>query len=116
MNQVVMSSSEPFFSLSCKVLEFFELLAGELQGQPEWKEWFVLPFVKNPETMQTFEAYFNRGWPETLALSLTNLLSTVFQSIRWQLSHKSQATFVRTPHFTLLCLVDVFLFSVADAS
>ncbi|OQR76044.1 WD repeat-containing protein 91-like [Tropilaelaps mercedesae] len=63
-----------------KVTEFFEKMTPEIQGQPEWKEWFVLPFVKAPEENPVFQLYFTRHWQESLMVSLRNLLSVVFQS------------------------------------
>ncbi|XP_070539797.1 WD repeat-containing protein 91-like [Ptychodera flava] len=64
-----------------KVSEFFDKMAAELQMQPEWKEWFVLPFIKNPEQNQTFELYFTKMWQETLTISLQNFFSIIFQSM-----------------------------------
>eukprot|EP00051_Salpingoeca_urceolata_P005646 m.75394 g.75394 ORF g.75394 m.75394 type:complete len:635 (-) comp14479_c0_seq2:212-2116(-) len=64
-----------------KLREFFESLAHELQGNAEWQPWFMLPFIKNPESHATFEIYFQRRWLDTFNFSLHNFLSTVFQSI-----------------------------------
>uniref|UniRef100_A0A4W3IBW7 WD repeat-containing protein 91 n=1 Tax=Callorhinchus milii TaxID=7868 RepID=A0A4W3IBW7_CALMI len=62
-----------------KTQEFFQKLALELQNQPEWKEWFILPFVPNPETNPGFATYFSKQWAETFLVSLHNFLSVLFQ-------------------------------------
>ncbi|XP_020630287.1 WD repeat-containing protein 91-like isoform X2 [Orbicella faveolata] len=61
-----------------KVVEFFEKYTAELQTQTEWREWFAIPFIKNPEQNVTFEMYFQRAWQETFFLSLYNFLITLF--------------------------------------
>ncbi|XP_038071030.1 WD repeat-containing protein 91-like [Patiria miniata] len=66
---------------SDKVSEFFEKMGSEIQNQPEWKEWFALPFLKNPEQSATFELYFSKQWQETLTISLHNFFSIIFQSM-----------------------------------
>lgn len=63
-----------------KLLDFFEKMTPDLQGQPEWKEWFALPFMKNADEHPTFAVYFTRQWQDTMLLSLHNLISVVFQS------------------------------------
>ncbi|PIK55449.1 putative WD repeat-containing protein 91 [Apostichopus japonicus] len=64
-----------------KVSEFFDKMCYEIQTQAEWKEWFSLPFMKNPEQNQTFETYFSKQWQDTLLFSLQNFLSVIFQII-----------------------------------
>ncbi|XP_074643706.1 WD repeat-containing protein 91-like [Tubulanus polymorphus] len=64
-----------------KVNEFFEKMAPEIQNQSEWKEWFALPFIKNPEDNATFAMYFTKQWQDTFLLSLHNFLSVVYQSM-----------------------------------
>ncbi|XP_033109772.1 WD repeat-containing protein 91-like [Anneissia japonica] len=64
-----------------RVLEFFDKLSNELQNAIEWKEWFILPFLRNPEQQPTFELYFTKQWQETLTISLQNFLSVIFQSM-----------------------------------
>lgn len=61
-----------------KVVEFFEKYTAELQTQIEWREWFAIPFIKNPDQNMTFEMYFQRAWQETFFLSLHNFLITLF--------------------------------------
>ncbi|XP_041476366.1 WD repeat-containing protein 91-like [Lytechinus variegatus] len=64
-----------------KVTEFFEKLIPEIQSQTEWKEWFVLPYLRNPEQSPSFSLYFSKQWEETLKISLHNFLSIIFQSM-----------------------------------
>ncbi|XP_028391041.1 WD repeat-containing protein 91-like [Dendronephthya gigantea] len=64
-----------------KVTDFFEKMASELQNQADWKEWFVLPFLKNPEQNPSLEMYFSPLWQETFPLSLHNFLNAIFQSM-----------------------------------
>ena len=66
-----------------KVSEFFDKLAPFLQTQPEWKDWFCLPFIKNPVDNPTFSIYFNQKWIDTFAVSLQNFISIVFQSVQF---------------------------------
>ncbi|XP_066489856.1 WD repeat-containing protein 91 [Tiliqua scincoides] len=62
-----------------KTQEFFLKQASELQNQAEWKEWFVLPFIPNPDSNPTFATYFSRQWADTFIVSLHNFLSVLFQ-------------------------------------
>uniref|UniRef100_A0A8D0CDF0 WD repeat-containing protein 91 n=1 Tax=Salvator merianae TaxID=96440 RepID=A0A8D0CDF0_SALMN len=62
-----------------KTQEFFLRQASELQNQAEWKDWFVLPFIPNPEANPTFATYFSRPWADTFIVSLHNFLSVLFQ-------------------------------------
>eukprot|EP00041_Stephanoeca_diplocostata_P010167 m.161627 g.161627 ORF g.161627 m.161627 type:complete len:680 (-) comp18051_c0_seq1:209-2248(-) len=64
-----------------RVNEFFDRMTHELRAYPEWRDWFILPFVKNPETHPTFETFFTRAWLETFTLSLHNFLNTVFHNL-----------------------------------
>ncbi|XP_031557069.1 WD repeat-containing protein 91-like [Actinia tenebrosa] len=64
-----------------KVVEFFEKYTIELQPQSEWREWFAIPFIKNPEQNSTFEMYFQKSWQETFYLSLHNFLITLFHHL-----------------------------------
>ncbi|ESO82720.1 hypothetical protein LOTGIDRAFT_177643 [Lottia gigantea] len=59
-----------------KIVEFFDkmILLADLQNQPEFREWFAFPFIKNPEENPTFMMYFNKQWQDTLMLSLHNFL------------------------------------------
>src|SRR5437868_6405726 len=63
-----------------KINEFFERLTKILQQQSnEWsKEWFILPFIQNPEENIFFQIYFSKQWNELFWISLQNFLSTAF--------------------------------------
>eukprot|EP00047_Mylnosiga_fluctuans_P008270 m.257955 g.257955 ORF g.257955 m.257955 type:complete len:629 (-) comp21204_c0_seq1:118-2004(-) len=63
-----------------KVKHFFELLAGEAQS-PEWQEWWILPFIKNPETHPNFESFFLKSWLDSLSISLFNFLSSALNTV-----------------------------------
>ncbi len=64
-----------------KLKEFFDKMSSELQGQSDWKEWFALPFLPNPETNPSFANFFARHWQDTLLLSLHNFLAIIFASL-----------------------------------
>ena len=77
-----------FYVVSCvqsklqdKVKEFFERMTPDLHGQTEWKDWFALPYIKDPADNPAFALYFSRQWQDTLTLSLTNFLSLVFHAL-----------------------------------
>jgi hypothetical protein len=62
-----------------KINEFFDRLLKTLQQSNEWtKEWFALPFIKNPEENLTFQIYFSKQWNELFWISLQNFLSMAF--------------------------------------
>ncbi|XP_043488246.1 WD repeat-containing protein 91 [Polistes fuscatus] len=62
-----------------RIQEFFSKMAPELQGHSEWKEWFALPFIKNPEDNPIYSVHFSRQWQDTMVVSLHNFLATIFQ-------------------------------------
>ncbi|XP_030764146.1 WD repeat-containing protein 91 [Sitophilus oryzae] len=62
-----------------KVIDFFLKMTPELQNQNDWKDWFVLPYIKNPEENPTFALNFTKQWQDTVLVSLHNFLATVFQ-------------------------------------
>ncbi|XP_071546670.1 WD repeat-containing protein 91 isoform X2 [Panulirus ornatus] len=64
-----------------KLIEFFEKMAPDLQSQSEWREWFILPYLKGVEENPSFAMYFTRQWQDTLLVSLHNFLAVVFQSV-----------------------------------
>ena len=66
-----------------KIREFFDLKASELTqaDQGEWEAWFSIPYLPNPHSHPTFEVFFTQRWKDTLATSLSNFLSTMFQQI-----------------------------------
>ncbi|KAG7477133.1 hypothetical protein MATL_G00090910 [Megalops atlanticus] len=57
-----------------KTQEFFQKQALELQGQVEWRDWFILPFVPVPDQNPVFSPYFTRQWADTFLVSLHNFL------------------------------------------
>jgi len=62
-----------------KINEFFERLTKILQQSNEWtKDWFALPFIKNPEENLIFQIYFSKQWNELFWISLQNFLSKAF--------------------------------------
>ncbi|CAB1319115.1 unnamed protein product [Coregonus sp. 'balchen'] len=63
-----------------KTQEFFQRQAQELQGQSEWRDWFILPFIPAPEQNPVFSPYFSRQWSDTFLVSLHNFLSVLFDS------------------------------------
>jgi hypothetical protein len=66
-----------------KAIELFENYASKLQSQSEWKEWYCLPFLKNPEENLIFSVYFNKNWKDAFIVSLQNFLNIVFQSVNF---------------------------------
>ena len=59
-----------------KITEFFDRLTKVLQQSPEWtKDWFALPFIKNPEENAVFQVYFSKQWNDLFWISLQNCLS-----------------------------------------
>ncbi|KAG8223849.1 hypothetical protein J437_LFUL007870 [Ladona fulva] len=62
-----------------KLTEFFSKMTTELLTQAEWKEWFMLPYIKNPEENPAFTVHFTRQWQDTMLASLHNFLSIIFQ-------------------------------------
>ena len=64
-----------------KLREFFERMTGDLHSQNEWKDWFALPYIKDPADSLTFSLYFSRQWQDTLMMSLSNFLSIIFHGL-----------------------------------
>ncbi|CAG9835627.1 unnamed protein product [Diabrotica balteata] len=62
-----------------KMNDFFLKMTPELQNQNEWKDWFVLPYVKNPEENPTFALHFTKQWQDKVLISLHNFLATIIQ-------------------------------------
>jgi len=78
-----------------KIQEFFDKLAKHLQQSNEWtKEWFALPFIKNPEENPTFQLYFSKQWTDLFWISLQNFLSTAFYQYREKKSFCLNAAFI----------------------
>uniref|UniRef100_A0A671QY17 WD repeat-containing protein 91 n=1 Tax=Sinocyclocheilus anshuiensis TaxID=1608454 RepID=A0A671QY17_9TELE len=72
-----------------KTQEFFLKQVLELQAQPEWRDWFALPFIPAPEQNPSFSPYFSRQWADTFLVSLHNFLSVLFQCIDFGKMHLS---------------------------
>ncbi|KAK9504229.1 hypothetical protein O3M35_010607 [Rhynocoris fuscipes] len=64
-----------------KVIDFFTKMTSEIQGHVEWKDWFTLPYIKNPEEHSTFSVYFTKQWQDTFLVSLHNFLAIIYQVI-----------------------------------
>jgi hypothetical protein len=64
-----------------KAVEFVENYLAKLQAQNEWKEWFCLPFLKNPDDHPFFSVYFSQSWIDALIVSFQNFLNILFQSL-----------------------------------
>jgi WD40 repeat protein len=64
-----------------RALEFFKVCASELATDKHWKAWFVLPYLKSPESDPNFSIFFSKSWVESFTLSLHNFLATIFQSL-----------------------------------
>ncbi|XP_026743956.1 WD repeat-containing protein 91 [Trichoplusia ni] len=62
-----------------RIIDFLSKMLPELQGQNEWRDWFMLPFIQKPEENPSFSLYFTRAWQDSVLVSLHNLLATVFQ-------------------------------------
>lgn len=80
-----------------KVSEFFTKMTPDLQGQAEWKEWFMLPYIKNPEESLSFAVHFTRQWQDTLLVSLHNFLAIIYQAMPLPVlaSYEEEATRIR---------------------
>jgi WD40 repeat protein len=64
-----------------KVTEFFTVLGDSLAQDKNWKSWFALPYMKNPENDIHFRVFFSKTWYEAFTLSLHNFLSVIFQNV-----------------------------------
>ncbi|XP_012695757.1 WD repeat-containing protein 91 [Clupea harengus] len=82
-----------------KTQEFFQKQAVELQGQAEWREWFILPFIPSPEQNPVFAPYFSRQWADTFLVSLHNFLSVLFQCMPLPVLLNFDAEMQRTTSF-----------------
>eukprot|EP00731_Ephydatia_muelleri_P020286 Em0013g13a len=54
-----------------EVKAFFEKNSDSLQYRKEWKDWFALPFTKNPEEHSVFKMYYSKECHTSLQCSLT---------------------------------------------
>ena len=53
-----------FFSSMCinQFSWFIGLSCNNVQAQAEWKDWFSLPYLKDPQESPAFSIYFSRHW------------------------------------------------------
>eukprot|EP00731_Ephydatia_muelleri_P037827 Em0573g5a len=54
-----------------EVKAFFEKNSDSLQYRKEWKDWFALPFTKNPEEHSVFKMYYSKECHTSSLCSLT---------------------------------------------
>uniref|UniRef100_A0A8C7S7A0 ARMC9 CTLH-like domain-containing protein n=1 Tax=Oncorhynchus mykiss TaxID=8022 RepID=A0A8C7S7A0_ONCMY len=62
-----------------KTQELSQHQAQELQGQSEWRDWFILSFITCPRAEPVISPYFSHQWSDTFLVSLHNFLSVLFQ-------------------------------------
>ncbi|KAF2365456.1 LIS1 motif, partial [Trinorchestia longiramus] len=81
-----------------KLHEFFDKMSPELQTSPEWRDWFVLPYLKGAEDNPTFAMYFSRQWQDMLLVSLTNFLAIIFQNLQLPAlaRHDEESEYIRS--------------------
>ncbi|XP_014277435.1 WD repeat-containing protein 91 isoform X1 [Halyomorpha halys] len=80
-----------------KVVEFFNKMTPEIQGHPEWKDWFTLPFIKSPEDHPVFSVHFTKQWQDAFLVSLHNFLAIMYQVMPQPVlaSYEEEATKLR---------------------
>ncbi|OXA61123.1 WD repeat-containing protein 91 [Folsomia candida] len=61
-----------------KLSEFFEKMATELNPYPEWKEWYLIGYIKNPEDHSTASTYSNKNYREAFFVSIRNFLTVIY--------------------------------------
>ncbi|KAH7731358.1 hypothetical protein AAVH_00256 [Aphelenchoides avenae] len=60
---------------------FFSRMANYVRNNPEWKEWYVLPFIPDAEIEEKFRKYFASQWQERLLVSLHNFVSVSLEKV-----------------------------------
>lgn len=68
-----------------KVVEFFDVYGPDLlqsSSQEDWTQWFVIPYVKNPQLDPQFRVFFGKEWSQALHLSVRNFFSEIFNATR----------------------------------
>ena len=65
-----------------------------------------MPFLKNPDSYNTFEMYFNKQWQDTLMLSLHNFLCLVLSNMNILLDKCSQVSLVFFIHIYIQFFID----------
>lgn len=69
-----------------RITEFFSMYSHEILSESgdtiagSLREWFVLPYLDEPEKDAAFTVYFSSKWSDALRLTLTNFLSIVLSS------------------------------------
>jgi hypothetical protein len=69
-----------------KVTEFFAAYSHEILAESgnfipgNFRSWFVLPYIDEPEKDTEFSAYFGQRWSDLLKVTLHNFLSVVLSS------------------------------------
>ncbi|CAL8079459.1 unnamed protein product [Orchesella dallaii] len=61
-----------------KIGEFFEKMYADLNPFPEWKDWFLLSHLKNPEDYPPTASYTNRSYREAFFVSIRNFLNVIY--------------------------------------
>ncbi|VDK47976.1 unnamed protein product [Anisakis simplex] len=64
-----------------KSVEFFERMCEHLRNNPEWNEWFALPYVNDAKDSAPFKKYFTKQWQHCFVVSLNNFLAIAFDSL-----------------------------------
>uniref|UniRef100_A0AC34QH35 LisH domain-containing protein n=1 Tax=Panagrolaimus sp. JU765 TaxID=591449 RepID=A0AC34QH35_9BILA len=64
-----------------KAHEFFSKIVDFTRNDPNWAEWFCLPYLKNPAKEKAFEKYFLPHWQACLIVWLYNFLSIAVQQM-----------------------------------
>ncbi|KAJ5078896.1 hypothetical protein M0811_04619 [Anaeramoeba ignava] len=82
------SSLIKFYIVNCiqnKALKelngFFSLYSDILVEDNEFSTWLALPYIHQPEKDPRFSAFFTKRWIETLKISLSNFLQSLFQKL-----------------------------------
>jgi WD40 repeat protein len=63
------------------IKSFFEKMGGILQDRRDWKEWFTLLYIKNPEQHSTFKIFYSKDWYDAFVVSLYNFFSIMFAGL-----------------------------------
>lgn len=97
-----------------KVYELIENYMVKFQSQFDWREWFALPFVKNPHEHPYFAVYFSQNWIDGLLVSLQNFLNILFQSMQLPrlLNYDESSCYwknKKTPQFVYKTTVRLFI-------
>jgi hypothetical protein len=61
-----------------KISEFFEKMSPELSPYPEWKEWYLIAHIKNPEDHTPASTYSNKSYREAFFVSIRNFLNVIY--------------------------------------